>query len=361
MGSINKGLNRLTMLLILGSVLWISSSVSAKTADKKDNEVSKKSDSSVTADEKSDEDAKLKAKESYDIAKKAFNEKNYEAAKEAFKQAYNLKPHPAVLKMIAECNVLLNNFSDAIYIYLQLMDVADYNDKEKISQQIEDIKSKVGLVSISTNPEGAAISIDGSFLTDTTPKNIYLNPGEHTIVISLTSYPEQEKKITVVKGETNDVTIDFSAIKKVPAPALIDPFAEDDGDVQEENPEDTPEQNNVEDNNIVTKIPGAFWAMAAVTGIGVVSGTVFGTMALKDSNDYKDSGSDATKTSGERSALIADISFGVAIAAAITGTIILITNKNKKEKLKSATKEKQWNIIPVFGQNQAGISTAIQF
>jgi flagellar basal body-associated protein FliL len=82
-------------------------------------------------------------------------------------------------------------------------------------------------------------------------------------------------------------------------------------------------------------------------------------MALSDEKDYEENGNDSTKESGERSAIIADISFGVAAAAAITGIIILVVHKNKAKKAKSGSAK--LTLSPVAARRSTGMTATISF
>lgn len=60
------------------------------------------------------------------------------------------------------------------------------------------------------------------------------------------------------------------------------------------------------------------WFAATVTGVALVTGGVFGTLALTTRSDFDDAPSARLADRGERYALVADVAFGVAVAAGLT-------------------------------------------
>ncbi len=307
------------------------------------------------------------ARENYDQAQAAYDKGDYVNAEVYFQKAYDIKPHPAVLKSIAECKLQQGQTPEAIALMEQLMADPTYTSKSKVKTRLDEAKKEVGHLVIDSYPQGASITLNGRRLDDLTPLSLYLTPGKQVIVLAMPGYADQLQEINLPKGTGQTVSVDFSTLPTADAgrkPELIDPFAEDepavqpeDGAAATEEPVDTTKEEPLESNGP----PNAFWVAAAIAGVGAISGTVFGTMALRDEKDYEESGDSATRESGERSAVIADVSFGVAIGAAIAGTIILIVNKNKKDAIKADATAARWRIAPLAGTDSAGISTALSF
>ena len=218
-------------------------------------------------------------------------------------------------------------------------------------------------VNLSSVPTGAGITVDGAVTDTVTPSTIELTPGEHTIVLNAEGFEPLEKLLTLAKGEKKQLAIDFDKEGKPTAggePALVDPFADEGGAVPAEGGEIENESEGP---------PAAFWIAAAVAGVGLVSGTVFGTMALGDEDDFNQKKKSVSanqgdlqdiKDSGERNAIIADVSFGVAAAAAVVGVIILLTHKHG-EKAGEDTAQARVNVVPVASENAVGMSTAVSF
>jgi hypothetical protein len=85
-------------------------------------------------------------------------------------------------------------------------------------------------------------------------------------------------------------------------------------------------------------------------------------MALNDEDKWKQGGGteEEVRDSGQRNAIIADVSFGVALGAALTGTIILIVSRNK-EKQVAPQPEASVSVVPVTGRDTIGLSAVVEF
>jgi len=73
-------------------------------------------------------------------------------------------------------------------------------------------------------------------------------------------------------------------------------------------------------------------ATGSIAAASLVTGTVLGFVALKKERDYRDDPSARTADQGERIALFADLSFGLAALSAITSFTLFMTNKNKRKR-----------------------------
>lgn len=308
--------------------------------------------------------AQSKAKEHYTNGKALYEKGNYADAMVEFQTAYDLKPHPSVLKSVGECKVQIGDIPGAIVIFEKYLEDPAATKKDEVQAKIVEIKAMMAKVDLSSIPTGAGITVDGAITDKVTPMTLELTPGEHTIVLNTEGYEPLEKPLTLAKGEKKQIAVDFAVEGKSTSaeePALVDPFAEEGGEAigaeggEIENEKEGP--------------PAAFWIAAAVAGVGLVSGTVFGTMALGDEDDFnqkKKSASPDTgdlndiKDSGERNAIIADVSFGIAAAAAVVGVIILLTDKGD-EKVEEGTAKRRVNVVPVATGNAVGMSTAVSF
>jgi len=58
------------------------------------------------------------------------------------------------------------------------------------------------VVSISSNPTGADIEVDGNYV-GSTPSTIQLKPGEHEILITKKGFQDWQRKMNVTGGNIN--------------------------------------------------------------------------------------------------------------------------------------------------------------
>lgn len=293
------------------------------------------------------DDDQLKAREFYQQGKELYDAGKFVESLEAFQSAYDTKPHPVVLKSIAECQVQLLDIKAAIATLEKYLADPTPTDKPEVEQRLAAVRKELASVEITSVPEGAGVMLGGSVTGLVTPATIELNPGDHEVVLNLDDWEPLLKSITLTGGEHGRLDIDFDREGTPAMPdeeTLADPFGEYATAPLIETGTEGP--------------PAAFWVAAAVAGVGLISGTVFGTMALGDEDDFKKSGDEDIKKSGERNAIIADVSFGVAAAAAIVGAVILITNKGEAE---VDMAKARFDVHPVATGDHLGVSTSLYF
>jgi hypothetical protein len=66
----------------------------------------------------------------------------------------------------------------------------------------------------------------------------------------------------------------------------------------------------------------AVWTLSGIAAGALVTGTVFGFLALEEESEFNLHPSAARADRGERQALVADVCFGVAAASAITALVL---------------------------------------
>jgi hypothetical protein len=304
------------------------------------------------AQEDATADTKDKARTHYTKGKELYEAGNYAEAMVEFQAAYDAKPHPTVLKSVAECKVQVGDIPGAIAVFEKYLANPASTKKPEVEKRLAEVKAMLVTLEITTEPAGAGVVLDGETTGKTTPATIELGPGDHEVVLNAEGFEPLTKQVTLKQGEQAklEVNLDEEGIPAAPPPepgGLVDPFAEEEGGEEAEIEEDTGGP------------PPAFWVCAAVAGVGLVSGTVFGTMALGDEEDYKNNPTDDIKESGERNAIIADVSFGVAAAAAIVGAVILFTDSDDEDE--ETTAKSNWNVVPVAGGDAVGVSTTVTF
>ena len=310
------------------------------------------------------DDTQAKAREHYSNGKALYEKGSYADAMAEFQTAYDLKPHPSVLKSIAECKVQMGDLPGAIAMFEKYLADPTSTKKEDVQAKLTELKAMMARVEITSDPAGASLLVDGAATDKVTPAAIDLSPGEHHVVLNVDGYQPLEKSLTLAKGEQGKIAVNFATEGTSTAPktetALVDPFANEGGA--------PPKGGTVESES--EGPPAAFWIAAAVAGVGLVSGTVFGTLALGDQNDFKDKkDADAPrgdlqdiKDSGERNAIIADVSFGVAAAAAVVGIVVLVVHKKGEEKADAgASAQAHVNVVPVATGDAVGMTAAVSF
>jgi hypothetical protein len=334
---------------VLAGVMAIS--INAAAAEKK-REVNKEPSAEkapATADT-----AQQTARALYAEGKKLYEEGKFEKALVKFTAAYETKEHPTVLKSIAECQVQIGDIAGAVRTLGKFLEDPRAENKESAEKRIEELRMTPLAVSLTSVPEGAKIAIAGEEIREVTPAKIKLCAGEHAVTFTAEGYEPLSKTLTVTLDGPNALNADFAAEGASAVPAVSEfPGAEPVASPEEPMPPmpEVTAQNG---------IPKAFWAMAAVTGVGLISGTVFGTMALSMEDDYKDNPTQSKKDAGQRDALIADVSFGLAAAAAIAGTVLITVHK-RKSKSAEYPESAKFTVLPSAAPDNLGVGAVIEF
>ncbi|HEX5657330.1 MAG TPA: hypothetical protein VFX59_09045, partial [Polyangiales bacterium] len=102
----------------------------------------------------------------------------------------------------------------------------------------------------------------------------------------------------------------------------------------------------------------AVWTAVAIAGATAIIGTGLGVGALKTKSDYDDSPTQAKIDKGEKLALFADVNFGIAIVAGVTGLVLYLTS-GKDETPPPA--ETAWSLKPELKPNEVGMSGRMRF
>lgn len=301
---------------------------------------------------KPEDPTQIEARTRYANGKAAFEKGDFAASLVEFQAAYDAKPHPTVLKSIAECQASLGDLVGAISTLEGYLADEFATDKPEVQKRLDAIKAMLATVEVTSEPTGASISLDGRATGLSTPATVQVGAGTHTLTFELEQHETLARDVTVAKGDMSLVAV--SLIPVTPPSEPGDGLLPYDA-VPAEQPAASDDQGP----------PPAFWACAALTGLGLIGGAAFGTMALNDEDKWKSTGGTqgSVKESGQRNATIADVSFGVAIAAAVTGAIVLIVSNKKDKNEDSATdlSSPSISVVPVTNTNTIGLGAVVEF
>ncbi len=293
----------------------------------------------ASADEESD---RIAAKEHYTKGKALYETGDFEAALKEFEASNAAMAHPVVMKSIAECKAGLGDLIGAVATLEEAREASPEEKKAAINERILELRGNIVALNITSEPE-AEIFLNGMSTGQTTPAEFELNPGDYEVALTVDGYVPITKTVTLESGATTDVAVKFASegvLIATPEPAPPEEESEPAAAVEEDN----------------EKLPKGFWVCTVIAGLGVLSGTGFGVGALNAQKDFDDDPTQNKADIGKRKALISDVSFGVAAAAAVAGTIILVTN-GKKESQGDASVA----VVPAVGDKTFGVSAVIEF
>jgi hypothetical protein len=340
MGSHRNRLVGLCALATLTGTLAMTHAPTASAQPKKPAAAETKSDAEG-------EDTKEQAKEAYIEASGLFKEGKFEEAVPLFEKADELFPGAAPKHKIAVCYDKLGKTQEAIDAYQTFI---DSDPGEKYADRVESSKQRIAelqaqlpaKVMIVVGPEGVGatqITVDG---TPAGGSELSLPAGEHTVVISAEGYQPVTEVVTVQGGEDKKLEVTLAPMAAPPPPEPATPP-----------PPPPPPQDDGGHSNVPA------YVTLGIAGAGVILGTIFGIQALGAKSDFDDDPTVENADDAERAALIADMSFGVALTFGITGAVLLFSGGDDEapEEAASAMPE----LLPMAGPKGGGMAATWKF
>jgi tetratricopeptide (TPR) repeat protein len=262
------------------------------------------------------------ARTHYEAGSAYYQQGRYEEALREFEEAYRLSSEGrrAVLHYnIGLAHERLGHLTDAIDAlrrYLEGSPNAD--DAEIVTERMRTLQARLdstGIV-LTVSEEGAGVVVDGE-ARGTTPltEPVRVTPGAHEVRVEKDGFHAVTIHVTVPAGER--VTVRANLVPAAePAPAA---------DVQA--PIDT--RRREPGGGGAGPLP---WILFGVGGASAIGGVLFGANALARRDEANDAAGrergdyDSAREAAKRSALLADVAFGVTVAAVVTGVILMVTS-----------------------------------
>ncbi|MGE0791003.1 MAG: PEGA domain-containing protein [Sandaracinaceae bacterium] len=259
-----------------------------------------------------------RARQLYNEAQALFDSGQYAQAEASFRAAFDAVPNPVVLKAIAAAQERQGNVSGAIETYERyLREATNATDRAEIEGRLRELRARPSTVMIASTPPGATISIDGRDTGRVTPADVEIPPGDHAIELRLTGYAPSTQQFSVPAGTRMRLELTLNASQS------SDPMGSEGGDGQGAGDEQGGDSGGSSDDPSV-----GVWVTAGIAAAALVNGTVFGFLALSEQSNFDAQPSHEIADRGETFALVADISFGVAAAFAITAIVLYIVERS---------------------------------
>jgi hypothetical protein len=284
--------------------------------------------------------ARLKARALYAEGEKALVAGDLQTAQTDFEDAYRTLPNAAVLLKIGECRNRRGDSAGAVEALVHyLTDNPTAKDRTAVEAQIAELRKKPGLVTVTSTPAGAAIALDGADTELSTPSELQVRPGEHTVTLTLGGHVTAEQTLFVEFGSRKELTLTLNA---APVPARAANTSQ----------EGTPAARS-QDGYHTTP---AFWVAVGGTVAAACVTTVFGVIALDDDSRFQKNPTRSTYDDGRRAAVISDIGLGVAAASAVTAGVLFFTSKGPPK-----PSDQAFVVGPSFGPGRGGLVGNVRF
>ena len=267
--------------------------------------------------------AMTSAESAYRLGVELFRASRYADAEQAWLRAYALDPESSLLVAVADTRQRRDDASGAVAMLEQyLVERPDAPDRASIEARIATLlESPARLIVRSLEPDHA-ILLDGVPVPQKTPATLEVGPGTHTVIVVGDGQQVGEQTVQVGFGEVRELS--FSRETK--------------GDVILEQTDEARLEAELAKEREDRTIRRAVIATGSIAAGSLVSGTVLGVLSLRKEDEYQDDPNASTADRGERLALFADLSFGLAALSAITSFTLFMTHKNKRKRERETAK-----------------------
>jgi tetratricopeptide (TPR) repeat protein len=253
----------------------------------------------------------------YELGVLLFEAERYEDAEKAWLRAHSLGHDPKLLVAVADTRQRRGDAPGAVAMLEQyLVERPDAPDRASIKARIATLLESPARLVVRSQEVGHAILLDGVPVPQKTPTTLEVDPGIHTVIVVGDGQQVGEQTVRVGYGELRELR--FSP--RAPSDVIV------------EQSEEAQLQEKLAIEKEDRTIKRAVVATGAISGAALISGTVLGVLAIQKEQDYNDAPDTRTADQGERLALFADLSFGIAALSAITSFTLFMTHKNKRKR-----------------------------
>jgi hypothetical protein len=288
------------------------------------------------------------AKLAFETGTKAFSEGDFATAAAEFQKAYAEVPSPHAEYWIARAldssDAAHEKTAEVVSAYSKFLSNpgAEHAGAEKVTEaqaRIVELKKLLpAQIKLVTVPAGATVLIDGKAHEGVTPLELELPAGAHKFEVSLDGHQSTMVEMDLQGGSAVEQEVTLAKVAPVEEPAPAAPA-----------PAEPPAKKSL--------VPAA--VTLGLGGAGLISGTLFGIMALGAKKDFNDDPTTANADTAERNALIADMSFGIALTLGITG-VVLLTAEDEEAAAETAQKQRVL-VAPYADKKGGGIAGLFRF
>jgi hypothetical protein len=271
---------RQARLVAIAALVWITMSAARVGAQREDDE----------------------ARREYQRGYKALAQGDCTQALVHYRRSLELSPRPRTLFNIAVCEESLGHRSEAWRGYRAFLQIAEERDASialEANARIAALTAELrGTVTIESSPPGASVRVDDEReARGTTPITLSLEPGTHSIRVTLPDAVPAERSVDVIPEELTVLTIALEpppvAVDPPTVPALVEsapvervqPVTAPGGLPWRHTPEDEILTVELEPARPSSKRRTLGWGLGGLGAAGIAGGAVLGVLALRDVSD----------------------------------------------------------------------------
>lgn len=245
---------------------------------------------------------------------------DWKGARASFEQAWALYPHPSILLNLGIARLRTDDPVLAEQDFVRFLSEDFGATQEELAgarEALAETRTKIGTIRVVASPASARIVVDGKSINERVRSEaegviaeVRAKAGRHTVAVDAEGHGREER------------TVDLAARAELEVKFALAPTA------ATSNP---PPPNGTSNDGPTTRTIGGY-GLAALAGVGLVTGAVCGLRAISLSSDYEDRGKVDTfqnpdvKSEGETFRTAADVAFGVAIVSGVAAAILLFTD-----------------------------------
>lgn len=167
-----------------------------------------------------------RAEELFRAGNAAFAEDDLHAAYDAYRAAWSLRQSFDIACNLGrtEAELMLSRDAATHLDYcVRTFSASSRNEfrgaQERFRTLFNEVRTKIGAFAITTYPEGAQVEVDGaSWGTSPLTAPVFVDPGEHRVLVRLAGYPPVERLLNVPAGGTMALRVDLTVEEGVPPP-----------------------------------------------------------------------------------------------------------------------------------------------
>jgi hypothetical protein len=287
-----------------------------------------------------EEEGTREAAKHFQIGVTLYSDADYRAALVEFQRAYALAPNVAVFYNVGEAQYQLQDYAGALATFERYMAMTPASDsrRNEVQQTVAVLRSRVGHLSVVTDPPGADVSIDDQPIGKTPIEQpVAVSIGHRKITAALFGHAMITKTVDITAEDTQTLTLQL--------PVTVSDGAQSPrpGTPQTSTGRSASSADMSRDTSAVWRTVG--WVSTGALAAGAVS---FGILAVKSSSDLTQARATFPTTSAnlERDAnatqLYSVLADTLTAAAIVVGGITLVSSLSTSSSHKEPTHARLW-------------------